>query len=322
MINYLVTIGVPVYNVSNYIERCSRSLFEQTYNNIEYIFVNDQTPDDSIEILKKVIKNYPQRRNQIKILNHNLNKGLAATRNTTLSEAKGEFIIWIDSDDWIDHNTVTQCVECQQATNADIVSFGLVQHFPKYDKQLDNPIYDSAHEMCLSMIYSGLHHAAGRMIRTTLYHDNNIVLTEGVNMGEDYQQTPKLAYFAKKVATIPQNLYHYNCLNEGSYTANMSDKNALQLRKSHDIVCDFFRPLGGDYLEAINKSEAAMSVREILRIKKVTPESFQLLQQSKDYCQWLPLRQKLIYFIPTILLKNIYIRIYYFIKNSVLGNVK
>lgn len=65
-----VSILVPVYGVEKYIERCARSLFEQTYDNIEYIFVDDCTKDRSIEILQKVLEDYPNRKNQVKILNH------------------------------------------------------------------------------------------------------------------------------------------------------------------------------------------------------------------------------------------------------------
>ena len=68
-----VSILVPVYGVEKYIERCARSLFEQTYDNIEYIFVDDCTKDRSIEILQKVLEDYPNRKNQVKILHHEKN---------------------------------------------------------------------------------------------------------------------------------------------------------------------------------------------------------------------------------------------------------
>ena len=82
--NILVSILVPIYNVENFIEKCSVSLFEQTYKNIEYVFVNDCSPDHSIEVLEKVAKNYPNRINSIKIINHDVNKGLAGARNTAI----------------------------------------------------------------------------------------------------------------------------------------------------------------------------------------------------------------------------------------------
>ena len=90
---YLVSILVPVYGVEKYIERCARSLFEQTYENLEYIFVDDCTPDKSIEILKRVIEDYPNRKNQVRIIHHEHNRGLAAARNTALDAATSEFYL-------------------------------------------------------------------------------------------------------------------------------------------------------------------------------------------------------------------------------------
>ena len=81
---YKVSIVVPIFGVEKYIERCARSLFEQTYDKIEFIFVNDCTNDSSIVILHKVIKDYPIRHRDIKVISHESNRGLAAARNTGL----------------------------------------------------------------------------------------------------------------------------------------------------------------------------------------------------------------------------------------------
>ena len=85
--NPKVSILVPIYNVEKYIERCAVSLFEQTYENIEYVFVNDCTPDQSIKVLKHVLGRYPQRSSKTKVINHDRNRGVAASRNTALDKA-------------------------------------------------------------------------------------------------------------------------------------------------------------------------------------------------------------------------------------------
>lgn len=102
----LVSIIVPVYNVEPYIERCARSLFEQTYNNLEYIFVNDCTPDNSIQILESVIKDYPDCADKIKILHHKDNRDLSAARNTGIRKATGDYLFFIDSDDEIPNRSI------------------------------------------------------------------------------------------------------------------------------------------------------------------------------------------------------------------------
>lgn len=82
MTDYKVSVIIPVYGVQNFIERCALSLFNQTMKEVEYIFVNDATPDKSIEILKKVILQYPERK--VIVIDHSENKGLPAARNTGL----------------------------------------------------------------------------------------------------------------------------------------------------------------------------------------------------------------------------------------------
>ena len=92
-----VSVIIPVYNVEPHIERCARSLFEQTLEEIEYIFVNDCTPDASMRILQNVLENYAQRKNQIIIINQPYNMGAAKAREIGIKAASGEYIIHCDS---------------------------------------------------------------------------------------------------------------------------------------------------------------------------------------------------------------------------------
>lgn len=102
----LVSIIIPVYGVENYIDRCARSVFKQTYGNLEIIFVDDCTLDNSINVLRTVMEMYPERKNQVKILRHNHNRGLSAARNTGMDVATGEYIYFLDSDDAITEDCV------------------------------------------------------------------------------------------------------------------------------------------------------------------------------------------------------------------------
>ena len=126
-INIKVSILVPIYGVEKYIERCAVSLFEQTYKNIEYIFVDDCGTDNSIGILKDVIDRYPCRKEQTRIIRHTRNRGLAAARNTAVKEATGEFICHVDSDDWVDQTLIEQLVSKQIENDADIVSVNYIK---------------------------------------------------------------------------------------------------------------------------------------------------------------------------------------------------
>ena len=119
--NPLVSVIVPIYGVEPYIEKCARSLFEQSLENMEFIFVNDCTPDKSVEILRQVIEDYPRRYLQIQIIEHEENRGLAMARNSGLLIAKGEYIIHCDSDDWVELDMYEEMYEKALEKNADIV---------------------------------------------------------------------------------------------------------------------------------------------------------------------------------------------------------
>ena len=98
----IISVLVPVYKVEKFIERCAISLFNQTIQKgVEYIFVDDCTPDKSIEILNSVIDKYPNRKNQVKVIRHEENFGLMWARKTGYVNAKGKYIFFCDSDDFL-----------------------------------------------------------------------------------------------------------------------------------------------------------------------------------------------------------------------------
>ena len=100
----LVSILVPIYNTADYIERCARSIFEQTYHNIEVIFFDDKTPDNSIEILETLIHKYEEqglRLPEVKIHRAISNLGLPEVRNRSMDMAIGEYLFFLDSDDYL-----------------------------------------------------------------------------------------------------------------------------------------------------------------------------------------------------------------------------
>ena len=121
----LVSIVIPVYNVELYIEQCAKSLFEQTYQNLEFLFIDDASKDNSIQIVQNLIKDYPNRQSQLKIITHSINQGVGTTKKDGILSANGEFILEIDSDDYIETNTVELLIEKAIIEQADIVVYGL-----------------------------------------------------------------------------------------------------------------------------------------------------------------------------------------------------
>ena len=224
----LVSICVPVYGVEKYIERCARSLFEQTYRNIEYVFVNDCTKDASIEVLKKVLLEYPDRIDCTKIIDHEKNLGLGGARNTAVEYVSGDFLMWVDSDDYVDVDCVRKLVEKQMETNSDIVACDVYLDYGSYKDIYSNWLPDDAKEACKDICSCSVKHMVwGRLIRTILYKENGICVKQGCDMGEDYQVVPLLYYYAQKIAVIHEPLYFYYKGNVSAYSLSFSSKKAI-----------------------------------------------------------------------------------------------
>lgn len=280
----MVTIGIPVYGVEKYIERCAISIFEQTYNDLEIIFVDDCTPDRSIEVLRNVWERYPQREKQVKILRHERNRGLAAARNTAVEHATGDFLLWVDSDDYIDKTLVEKCVAKQKEAGCDIVLFDFLTLHKERNERTSQGLCVSSRERTLKLLARQVQVCVwGGFYRLSLYKDNGIKAVEGVNNNEDYQVSPRLSYYSRSIAYIDEPLYFYDCMNEKSITQNFNINQAEQGWKSIEILEDFFKDKGEEYM-------AACRYAYIDRV--ATYKKWAALTNEEEYYRHLCLKQK------------------------------
>ena len=117
-----LTVIIPVYNSSKYIERCAVSLMEQTLRNeVEFLFVDDGSTDSSVELIEQTMKVYPERVEQVRILSSTTNQGVYLTRKRGIEEAKGKYIGWCDSDDWVEKDYYQKLLDATQDGAIDIV---------------------------------------------------------------------------------------------------------------------------------------------------------------------------------------------------------
>lgn len=232
----LLSILVPIYGVEKYIERCAISLFEQTLeDNIEFIFVNDCTKDRSVLILLDLLQKYPQRVQQVTIIEHDKNRGLAASRQTALNHAKGDYILTVDSDDWLENNACEKMFKIVCETGCDIVVFDHYADYITKQKYCPQQVYSTGEECLKSLMYGKMHGGTcTKLIKRRLYFDNNIHYIEGLNMLEDISVVYRIFYFAKSIEYLQQPLYHYYQGNLNSYCTSLSQQskeNMLQLIK-------------------------------------------------------------------------------------------
>lgn len=227
----LVTIVVPMYNVEKFIEKCGTSLFEQTYANIEYIFVNDCTPDNSVEILRNIIINYPERESQVKIIHHEVNRGIAATRNTGISHANGVYLLQVDGDDFIHEKTIELMVGEAIEKNADMVLCNYTLNFRNKNIEVKHGFLNKEQYLKDTLSAKIPPSIWNKLIRLDLYKKNNLLFQEGVNYGEDYMVVPKIIYFSKKIVAVDSSLYNYIRWNLSSYTATIKSTHIFNLKQ-------------------------------------------------------------------------------------------
>ena len=255
---YQVSIIVPVYGVERYIERCSRSIFEQTYQNLEFVFVDDCSPDRSIEILKKVIASYPERKDFVKIVKHKRNRGAAASRNTGLTNSKGDFVFYVDSDDWIELDAIELLVKAQLSCDSDIVFGQYLVYENDGPRLLKAKEYSDKKGFVLQMMQRTWDHfLAGRLVRRSLFVTNNLFCMEGLNIAEDRYIMTELAYYAHGVDSMEQIVYHYERRNTEAATNAKDAKRILSNQRQELgnvlLIEEFFRDKEFVYQEACSR---------------------------------------------------------------------
>lgn len=213
-----VSILVPLYNVEKYVGKCVESLFSQTYKNIEYVFVNDCTPDRSMAVIDECIDKYGVR-SQCKIINHEVNKGISTSRNDCLDNATGDYILFIDSDDYIDHDMVESLVKAAQENNADISGCGYVEEYGNYSKEFPQKYTNNHAEMMRAITVLTIKGVMWKLlIKRSIVEDNNVRFIPDNTMVDDYLFCCQVFFYAKTFASVDRCMYHYIQYNPNNYS--------------------------------------------------------------------------------------------------------
>lgn len=232
-----VSVIIPVYGVEQYIERCARSLFEQTLDDIEYLFIDDCTPDKSVEVLKKVLEEYPNRKDQVIIHRMEQNSGQAAVRKWGMQNATGEYVIHCDSDDWIDKTMYEKLYNKAIADDCDIVYCDYYESDGTTSKPYDQHYKDNAEYLMSHYITAWI-----KLTRRSLWQNEDFIYPKG-DMGEDRVFTVQLVHAAMSFGYVPEYLYYY-FINPKSLCHELSHDKAIKNFKSRqlntDLICNFY----------------------------------------------------------------------------------
>lgn len=251
-----ITVVIPIYNVGKYIEKCARSLFEQTLQDMEYIFINDCTPDNSMDVLERVINDYSNRKPQIRIYKMRINSGLAAVRAKGIKMATGDYIIHCDSDDWVDVDLYEKMYSKALQTEADIVICDIKDIYQSRSFVRYNPEFTLNAKETIKNFYKECFHlsTANKLVRRSIFIENQLFPYEGINMWEDNGLMYRVFYYAQGLTQVRGTYYNYNRCNEGSITSGYGKDAVNQMIKCAQLLTDFFqsKPDAVEFAECIS----------------------------------------------------------------------
>lgn len=218
---FKISLIAPIYGVEKYIGKFAESVLGQTYQDIQFIFVNDGTKDRSMDILNSLIKEkYSFLEPRIIIVNKE-NEGLPMARKTGLEHAEGEYILFADSDDWLETDAVEKVMAKAVETDADIVYFDLIKeygHRTSYKRERDYTAAQKEDFIMNMFNYKSFGYTVTKCFRRRLYEDNVIYIPK-LGMHEDIYLMSQIIFYAKSLAHLPEGLYHYRKDNPDSFCA-------------------------------------------------------------------------------------------------------
>ncbi|OUP56312.1 hypothetical protein B5F14_09775 [Faecalitalea cylindroides] len=263
MLNGKVSVIIPIYQVEKYLERCIKSVINQSYKNIEIILIDDGSTDHCPTICDE----YAQKDSRIIVI-HKQNGGLSSARNSGLSACSGDYVSFIDSDDYIDEHMIETMVKKIETTNSDIVCCGF--YF-----EMDNGYFSKSFMPDLILNRSNAidalientylnHYSWNKLYKKKVF--KNVYFPEG-KLFEDIRTTYKLFLNADKVCLIDEYLYHYQIRRNSIISSSKGDKvfeifNAYQVLK-HDLI-----RLYPDKKSLIIKSEMNILINQYMELYK------------------------------------------------------
>ena len=216
-----ISIIIPVYNVEDYIDKCLNSVINQTLKDIEIIVIDDETPDNSMDIVKR----YAKEDSRIKILKEK-NKGQAGARNYGIKESKGEYLMFVDSDDYIADDMCEKLYDKAISENADIVYSNFLEVDDEGNPTLEseNIIRNDAKKNYVVTQFG----PCCKIIKTSVIKDNNLYFPENIRAYEDIAVVSSWMLHANNVTFIDKSFYYYlirsgSTMHQTSYNKKLED---------------------------------------------------------------------------------------------------
>lgn len=264
-----ISVMVPIYNTSQYLEKCLKSIISQSLKEIEIICVNDGSTDNSLEILEEFAKEDKR----IIIVNKK-NGGLTSARNAALKIARGKYCLNIDSDDWIEQEYFKDMYEKAEQDNLDILITNIIFDYPSKksilnDLELDeNTIIFGKEYMKIFFSNNKNGFTWNKLLKRELYFENKLQYNEKIFLLEDLELIGRIGYFSKRVGKLNKAYYHY-MQRESNGSQKVKLKNLMDRIEAYRSLIEFYKKYNEEEIVKEIKKE-----RDIALISEIVGKDF------------------------------------------------
>lgn len=246
--DYLITIVVPIYNSSKYLCRCINSIINQTYQNLEIILVDDGSTDNSLDMCNK----YADKDNRIKVI-HKDNSGAAASRNVGINHAMGNYIAFVDSDDYIELDMYEKMINISKQYDCDIVMCDCYKENKNekhifthnirkgyYDKNMLFNEYFPTLLATNTVDYPSTISNWTCLFKMKIINDYQIRYKEGMRFSEDWLFGSQFMYYANSFYYMKEKCFYHYMMNDSSVTHTYYEDKWTLMKQLYLAIKDFF----------------------------------------------------------------------------------
>ena len=260
-----VSVIIPAYNLENYIEKTLNSVINQTLEEIEIIVVNDGSKDNTLNIINDIASKY----DKVRIIDKE-NQGVSKARNTGIKEAKGEYILFLDGDDWMDLDALNLLYTKAKSENLDLLCYDFIMAYEDgrlfNNNDMDFGTISGEDYLGLCMESKVSVSLWSKLIRRDLFETYSIKCPENIAFGEDMATTMILATYSKAVGKLNKNLYYY--LQRSTSVTKTASKKVLDIEKAVNLIKDVL--VKNDKYERLNEKFQLMRFLHIYYFNVVT----------------------------------------------------
>lgn len=278
----MISIIVPVYNAERYLHKCIDSILNQTYNDIELLLINDGSTDLSGVICDE----YAQNDNRIRVL-HKENSGVSATRNIGLDNITGEYVTFIDADDWIEPSMLNDVYEKIKADDADIVFVDIKYCWPSESRVHFTYRWKGSPQEALIDYLKHTRLCPGwGLMRSSIIKNNNLRFPENLTIYEDFHLLIRYVYKSRFISQVEKPLYNYRMQNSSIVHTTSHARTIDDQVLAYNSILQFFKENGVYHKYAPSLYDRVLFDYQRMVLDPSMHDTFCLIYPEKKHYIW------------------------------------